>query len=114
MGVSLEIIVKGDGKNVPKPGQTVCVHYTGYIASDNSSDDGEEFDSSRKRGKPFKFRLGVGEVIKGWDEGVGQMSLGERAKVRMPPDVAYGENGFPGLIPPHKTIVFDVELLEFY
>ncbi|KAL9648037.1 hypothetical protein ABK040_012091 [Willaertia magna] len=80
MGVTLEIIVKGDGKNLPKPGQTVTVHYTGYIASDLSGEEGIEFDSSRKRGKPFKFRLGVGEVVKGWDEGVGQMSLGERAK----------------------------------
>eukprot|EP01027_Heterolobosea_sp_BB2_P013283 GEZU01019161.1.p1 GENE.GEZU01019161.1~~GEZU01019161.1.p1 ORF type:complete len:109 (-),score=14.29 GEZU01019161.1:188-514(-) len=107
MGVSLEIIVAGDGKNFPKNGQTVSVHYTGFLK------DGTEFDSSRKRNRPFKFRIGVGEVIQGWNEGVSQMSLGERAKITMTPDVAYGEKGFPGLIPPNSTIVFDVELLGF-
>jgi len=73
----------------------------------------KEFDSSRKRNRPFKFRLGVGEVIKGWDEGVAQMSLGERAKITMSSDVAYGGKGFLGLIPPETTITFDVELLGF-
>lgn len=108
MGVSLEKIIEGDGKTYPKKGQIVSVHYVGMLAT-----DGVEFDSTRKRGKPFKFRLWSGEVIKGWDEGVSQMSLGERAKITMSPDSAYGPKGFPGLIPSETTIVFDVELLGF-
>eukprot|EP00761_Pharyngomonas_kirbyi_P008711 gb/GECH01008723.1/.p1 GENE.gb/GECH01008723.1/~~gb/GECH01008723.1/.p1 ORF type:complete len:111 (+),score=27.68 gb/GECH01008723.1/:1-333(+) len=105
--VSLEIIIAGDGKNFPQTGQTVSVHYTGYL------ENGKEWDSSRKRGRPFKFRLGVGEVITGWDEGVSQMSRGERARITVPPDLAYGSKGFPGLIPPDSTIILDVELLGF-
>lgn len=75
--------------------------------------NGKEFDSSRWRNRPFKFRLGVGEVVKGWDDGVSQMSLGERANVTMTPDAAYGKTGLPGLIKPNTTITFDIELLGF-
>eukprot|EP01001_Neometanema_parovale_P012199 NODE_8474_length_700_cov_34.533795_g8218_i0.p1 GENE.NODE_8474_length_700_cov_34.533795_g8218_i0~~NODE_8474_length_700_cov_34.533795_g8218_i0.p1 ORF type:complete len:109 (+),score=16.36 NODE_8474_length_700_cov_34.533795_g8218_i0:60-386(+) len=107
MVVSLEKIIEGDGKSYPKRGQIVSVHYVGMLS------DGTEFDNTRKRGKPFKFRLQSHEVIKGWDDGVAQMSLGERAKITMTPDAAYGPKGFPGLIPAATTIVFDVELLGF-
>eukprot|EP00759_Apiculatamorpha_spiralis_P008596 PhF_6_TR15532/c0_g1_i1/m.24152/K09568/FKBP1; FK506-binding protein 1 len=107
MVVGIEKIIEGDGKTYPKKGQLVSVHYTGYLA------DNVEFDSTKWRNKPFKFRLGCGEVIKGWDEGVSQMSLGERAKITFPPDMAYGAQGIPGFIPGGATITFDVELIEF-
>eukprot|EP00760_Papus_ankaliazontas_P002632 PhM_4_TR11197/c0_g1_i1/m.64148/K09568/FKBP1; FK506-binding protein 1 len=109
MPVTIEKIIEGDGKTYPKKGQLVSVHYTGYL----NDKDNTEFDSTHRRGKPFKFRLQCGEVIKGWDEGVAQMSLGERAKITMPPDMAYSDAGIPGLIPRLMPITFDVELLEF-
>ncbi|GBG31135.1 Peptidyl-prolyl cis-trans isomerase [Hondaea fermentalgiana] len=99
--------VNGDGVNYPKRAQTVTIHYTGYLA------DGTRFDSSRDRGKPFKFKLGAGQVITGLDEGVSQLSVGERAKLVIPADLAYGERGFPGLIPSSSTLIFDVELITF-
>lgn len=105
MGVEVQTLREGDGKTIPKNGQTVTVHYTGTLT------DGKKFDSSRDRGKPFKFRIGQGEVIKGWDEGVAQMSVGQQAKLTCSPDYAYGARGFPGVIPPNSTLVFDVELL---
>ncbi|CAN8001011.1 unnamed protein product, partial [Ixodes hexagonus] len=104
------------GQTFPKTGQTVVVHYTGTLAN------GQQFDSSRDRGKPFKFRIGKGEVIRGWDEGLRrfvflQMSVGQRAKVICSPDYAYGAVGHPGIypfeptIPPNATLTFDVELI---
>ncbi|XP_076340186.1 peptidyl-prolyl cis-trans isomerase Fkbp12 [Tachypleus tridentatus] len=106
MGVEIETIKPGDGQTFPKVGQTVVVHYTGTLSS------GEKFDSSRDRGQPFKFKIGKGEVIKGWDHGVAQMSVGQRAKLMCSPDYAYGEIGHPGIIPPNATLTFDVELLR--
>ncbi|KAI7690055.1 12 kDa Uncharacterized protein [Sarcoptes scabiei] len=100
MGVEVETICAGDGSTFPKTGQTVSVHYTGTLTN------GTKFDSSRDRGKPFKFRIGKGEVIKGWD-----MSVGQRAKLTCSPDFAYGSRGHPGVIPPNATLIFDVELL---
>ncbi|XP_015784616.1 12 kDa FK506-binding protein [Tetranychus urticae] len=105
MGVEVQTIQAGDCTNYPQSGQTVVVHYTGTL------ENGKKFDSSRDRGKPFKFRIGKGEVIKGWDQGVARMSVGERAKLICSPDFAYGSKGHPGIIPPNSTLIFDVELL---
>ncbi|XP_060071077.1 peptidyl-prolyl cis-trans isomerase Fkbp12-like [Ylistrum balloti] len=95
-----------ENKPKPKCGQTVTVHYTGKLTNGNT------FDSSRDRCKPFEFKLGKGEVIKGWEEGVAQMCIGQTARITCPHTHAYGEKGYPGVIPPKATLVFDVELLD--
>jgi len=107
MGVDVKSVKPGDGASYPKKGQTVTVHYTGTLTN------GTKFDSSRDRNKPFQFRLGVGEVIRGWDEGVAKMSKGERATLTCTPDYAYGDDGYPPIIPPKSTLIFDVELIDF-
>lgn len=105
MGVHIETIRPGDGKSFPQKGQTVSVHYVGTLVS------GTKFDSSRDRGSPFRFKIGAGEVIRGWDEGVAQMSLGQLAKLTCTPDYAYGSRGYPPVIPANATLIFEVELL---
>ncbi|XP_014827933.1 PREDICTED: peptidyl-prolyl cis-trans isomerase FKBP1A-like [Poecilia mexicana] len=106
MGVDVETIRPGDGRTFPKKGSTVAVHYVGTLTN------GKKFDSSRDRGEPFTFKLGAGEVIRGWDEGVAQMSLGQLAKLTCSPDYAYGSRGYPPIIPANSTLIFEVELLK--
>ncbi|KAI1709267.1 FKBP-type peptidyl-prolyl cis-trans isomerase domain-containing protein [Ditylenchus destructor] len=105
MPVNIETIKEGDNSTFPQKGQTVNCHYVLTL------ENGKKVDSSRDRGKPFQFKIGKGEVIKGWDEGVAKMSVGQRAKLTISPDLGYGAQGVGRDIPPNATLVFDVELL---
>ncbi len=98
-------IKEGEGES-PETGKTVTVHYTGSL------ENGKKFDSSRDRGQPFSFKIGVGQVIKGWDEGVASMKVGGQRVLIIPSDLGYGARGAGGVIPPNATLIFDVELLE--
>jgi FKBP-type peptidyl-prolyl cis-trans isomerase len=102
--MKIEKITSGNGA-APKTGDTVTVHYTGWLTN------GTKFDSSVDRNEPFAFVLGTGQVIQGWDEGVAAMRVGDKARLTIPPEMAYGEAGYPGAIPPNATLIFEVELL---
>lgn len=100
-----KIIQKGDGIQAEK-GKTVSVHYKGQLA------DGTVFDSSYKRNQPLEFPIGVGHVIPGWDEGIQLLQVGDKARLVIPSDLAYGERGAGGVIPPNAVLIFDVELMN--
>ncbi|KAK0511623.1 hypothetical protein JMJ35_006196 [Cladonia borealis] len=113
MGVTKEVIKQGNGQDYPSKGDKVTIEYTGNLYDGAAGKDnhhrGKQFDSSKGRGD-FETAIGVGKVIKGWDEGVPSMSLGEQSILTITGDYAYGDRGFPGLIPPNATLIFEVEL----
>ena len=107
-GLQYEDTTVGSGAQA-QPGQQVSVHYTGWLYNDATK--GAKFDSSKDRNDPFGFRLGAGQVIKGWDEGVQGMKVGGARTLVIPPELGYGARGAGGVIPPNATLMFDVELL---
>ncbi|AWB23849.1 FKBP-type peptidyl-prolyl cis-trans isomerase [Methylobacterium currus] len=107
-GLQYKDTVAGTGPQ-PKTGQTVSVHYTGWLYQDGKK--GAKFDSSLDRGQPLNFAVGTGQVIKGWDEGLSTMKVGGKRTLVIPPDLGYGARGAGGVIPPNATLMFDVELL---
>ncbi|MDY7232290.1 FKBP-type peptidyl-prolyl cis-trans isomerase [Hyalangium rubrum] len=105
MGLQVDDVKVGTGAEA-KAGKTVTVHYVGTLTN------GSKFDSSRDRRQGFSFELGAGEVIQGWDQGVAGMKVGGLRKLTIPPELGYGARGFPPVIPPNSTLIFEVELLD--
>ena len=105
MSLKMEDLVVGNGDEA-KDGSNVTVHYTGWLT------DGKKFDSSVDREEPFQFRIGKRMVIRGWELGIKGMKVGGKRKLTIPSDLAYGNAGYPGLIPPKATLIFDVELIK--
>lgn len=104
-GLTYLITKKGTGRQ-PKTGETVVVHYTGMLTN------GVTFDTSRERNEPFEFKLGTGQVIKGWDEGFSKLKIGDHAILVIPASLGYGSRGAGGVIPPDATLIFVVELVD--
>jgi FKBP-type peptidyl-prolyl cis-trans isomerase FkpA len=105
MSLKIEDLTVGTGAEAVS-GKTVSVHYTGTLTN------GSKFDSSLDRNQPFQFRLGAGQVIQGWDKGVAGMKVGGQRRLTIPPELGYGARGFPPVIPPNATLMFDVQLLD--
>ena len=108
--VEVTTLVAGDGVHFPKKGQIVAIHYDAFLAAEKA--EGKQWDSTHKRAKPLRFRLGQGQVIPGLDEGVGTLSLAGKARIAIPACLAYGKRGFPGLVPPDTDVIFNVELVD--
>lgn len=108
-GLQYIILKEGTG-DCPKKGKRATVHYTGWLEEDGKT--GRKFDSSVDRGEPFTITVGVGQVIKGWDESLLGMKVGEKRRVVIPSSLGYGSHGVGGIIPPHATLIFEVELLK--
>jgi peptidylprolyl isomerase len=106
MELKIETLKEGTGERSVKPGDTISVHYTGTLL------DGSKFDSSLDRGQPFVFQIGQGMVIRGWDEGLLGMKVGEKRKLTIPSEMGYGSRGAGSAIPPNATLVFETELME--
>lgn len=104
-GMEYIVLAEGAGDK-PQKGDTIAAHYTGWLT------DGTKFDSSKDRGQTFSFQVGSGQVIKGWDEALLDMKVGERRKLTLPAHLAYGPRGYPGVIPPNATLIFEVELVK--
>ncbi len=109
-GLQYSIIEHGNGETTPAPGSVATVNYTGWLS--DGGQQGKQFDSSIGRG-PFSFVVGTGNVIKGWDEAVLQMRVGEKRRLIIPPQLGYGTYGYPGAIPGNATLIFEVELISF-
>jgi len=111
-GLSMRVLKDGSGETA-EPGQTVAVHYTGWLYDPAAPDNrGQKFDSSRDRGQHFEFPLGAGSVIQGWDRGVAGMQVGEIRELTIAPELAYGDRGAGSVIPPGATLIFEVELAD--
>ena len=110
-GIEDQIIKEAPkGAQKPETGKMVTVHYTGWL--NDGGKPGKKFDSSVDRGQPFQFVVGVGQVIRGWDESVIDMKVGEKRRIFVPPYLAYGEHGAGSVIPPNASLIFDIELLD--
>jgi peptidylprolyl isomerase len=107
-GLKIIDVKPGTGAS-PKTGQTCVMHYTGWLYENSAK--GKKFDSSVDRGEPFEFKIGMHQVIAGWDEGVSTMKVGGKRTLIIPPELGYGARGAGGVIPPNATLMFDVELL---